>query len=649
MIKKAIKIIFFAGVAVLVALFFLSVSGIIENNQGNSFGFPYKTAYTSFLLAMALIYACITDGRMGKAGLAVYACLTGYVLWLGGKTDFVLILLLTLVLSLIHFEKKGSSKFKTSVSSFMRFSFIMVCSINYLLVFSYRIFSGVWTAIPGLKTFKDRLLYSMLAFEEYPLTLFGTDVAFKGSYGESVSSLYFVLDSAYVKYLLDTGIIPFVLALTGLTALMFFLYKRRYYIQMFALSLFAIDLAMNGLVIYLILIVTFLLAHVYASGKKVEGSDSKKYLKAPVIATSLLTAAVIAGYITVVLPARRQDPEAIRVDIRVTDYDSASMDQLYRSLHEWEESHPGIAVEERERILDYDVASLAVMGPDHVPDIFIADRPAGRLMVDAGLVIDLSDYLEVEDGFEYDDGTYAFPALRESYSVIIYDKEAWHDGDPLGFDRSYMYSFIDCFLSPGLGDDWGQEWLWHLAEADGTCSFTDDEFVSRLDSAVQMMDQGIAYDSYDELEEAFMSGECHAVALSGDRVYSLLESVRSSDQDLYDRLGFMSLVSGIVPSGYEYGVFVRAGMDEQKTEECIELASFLASSVASGSEVFPVGFSDLLGESQEVRLLSQLFSYNFWHYSLNECYYNRDEGNLGSDRAAEVLQENYVLYYTDYQ
>ena len=57
--KKTLKIIFLAGVAVIVALFLLSVTGIIENNGEETFGFPYKNAYTSFLLAMALVYLVI--------------------------------------------------------------------------------------------------------------------------------------------------------------------------------------------------------------------------------------------------------------------------------------------------------------------------------------------------------------------------------------------------------------------------------------------------------------------------------------------------------------------------------------------------------------------------------------------------------------
>ena len=75
--KKTLKIIFLAGVAVIVALFLLSVTGIIENNGEETFGFPYKNAYTSFLLAMALVYLVITDGKVTPLGLAGYACLTG--------------------------------------------------------------------------------------------------------------------------------------------------------------------------------------------------------------------------------------------------------------------------------------------------------------------------------------------------------------------------------------------------------------------------------------------------------------------------------------------------------------------------------------------------------------------------------------------
>ena len=130
MMKKALKLIFYAGVAVIVALFFLSLTGVVENNHGNSFGFPYKTAYTSFLLTMALIYAVITNGKVTPVGLAGYACLTGFVIWCGGKTDFVLLLVLTVFLTLKYFKKIPGGKVKSGVLSGMRFGFIIICAVN---------------------------------------------------------------------------------------------------------------------------------------------------------------------------------------------------------------------------------------------------------------------------------------------------------------------------------------------------------------------------------------------------------------------------------------------------------------------------------------------------------------------------------------
>lgn len=648
MMKKALKIIFFAGVAVIVALFFLSLFGIVENNHGNSFGFPYKTAYTSFLLTMALIYAGITDGKVGKIGLAVYVCLTGFVLWLGGKTDFVLLLLLTLVLFLIHFEKTGSSKLKASVSSFMRFSFIIVCAVNFLLVFSYRMLPGLWRAVPGIQTFKDRLLYGVLAFEEYPLSLFGSFVAIKGSYGETASSLYFVLDSAYVKCILEAGVIPFILALTVLTGFQFWLFRRRFYIQMFALSLFAVDLAMNGIELYLLLLITFIAAYCFTNVNKASSPGRRFDWIVPSGVTALLVIIVVICYAVSVLPARRV-PDAITVDLRITDYDQYSLEQLYNGLYSWEEDHPGITVAERERIMDYDVASLAVMGTEHMPDVFVTDCLTGRLMADAGMVTDLTGIAEDSGSFTYNGTVYAFPALRESYSVIVYDPESWSEGGEVGFLYSYIYSFINSYMSSELSDDWGRSWEAHMAAADGQASFTDPEFILRLSGALDRMSADTAFDSYSELEEAFVSGECPAVAISGEYLYMLLDDVRASDPDLYNRLEFSSLTGEVLPRGYEFGIYVRAGMDEQKTAECIELASYLADSVPVNNDITMNRLYDLASGSRETALLSNMFTFNFWYYSLGECYYNRDRGNLDAEQMAQVFQEYYGLYYVDYQ
>lgn len=649
MMKKTLKIIFFAGVAVIVALFLLSVTGIIENNGEETFGFPYKNAYTSFLLAMALVYLVITDGKVTPLGLAGYACLTGFVLWIGGKTDFVLLLVLTAVLALKYFNKLRDGKVKKSILSGVRFAFPAVCAVNYILVLSYRVLNGFWLAAPGMKTFGDRLYFARLAFEEYPLTLFGTYIPFTGSFEDKVTDLFFVLDSAYVKYIFGYGIVPFIAVMTALTALMFCLYGGKRYVQMFALALYSVDLAMNGLAIYLVLIIVFVIACSLSGKENIR--DLLPSRRTVLIWLGSFIAAVMAVWgAGSLVRSDSKSADVITVDLYVTNQSADILAQLDGALEQWQEDHPDVQTVQRDRIRDYDITALAVMGSDHIPDVFIADCRLGRILAGEGLVVDLTGAAADEGTFTYGDRVCAFPALRQSYSVIIYDPLSWHEGDPVGYASDSEFTAADCYLSPLLGDDWGRDWLDHMVAADGEASFTDSEMIGRIGRMDQMISGDTAYGSYSELTQAFIEGECPAVVLYGDYVYAFLDELEASAPELYERTEFACMAEGVIPAGYEYGVFVRAGMDEQKTSECIELASLLASSVIPESDEVHARLYDLADNCEHTRLLTQYFTYNYWHFVSNELYYIRSIRDRSIEARVDELQRFYELYYfTDYQ
>ena len=61
----------------------------------------------------------------------------------------------------------------------------------------------------------------------------------------------------------------------------------------------------------------------------------------------------------------------ITVDISVREYDDSSIRLLRDSLSEWESDHPGIHIEELDRIRNADFNSLGRMGSDHLPDVLL--------------------------------------------------------------------------------------------------------------------------------------------------------------------------------------------------------------------------------------------------------------------------------------
>lgn len=352
----------------------------------------------------------------------------------------------------------------------------------------------------------------------------------------------------------------------------------------------------------------------------------------------VLTTALLLG------GCAHKNPDAITVDISVQDYDAASLVSVRDNLTEWENAHPEIQVVERNRIRNEDYYSLGKMGVDHLPDVFITDSQFGRLLADAGLVVDLTLVAPDEGTFTFDGRVFAFPVLRESMSVLVYDPDSW-DGSSVGYDAGDRDTIVNCYMGSALGDDEGQAWFSHMIEGDLQASFTDDLFVGRLDEVREQLSDDTAYESRDELIEAFIGGECPAAAVYGDSLFSLLEQLKNDNPGLYGRVEFTSVSRG-VPSEYQYGVFIRVGMSEERTLECVDLArSLAASSDVWESDPTIDRLRSLQFGTADTYMPVQHFIPWFWNYALDECFLRLPGGDKTSEEYAFILQNFYEMYY----
>ena len=261
-------------------LFILSITGLVSNNRGSSFGFAYRTDYTCFLLTLALTYTVVSNGWLTWFGELSFIALDVYILLIGGKTSFICLTLMIVILMVRHLRRNGGVPFQDKdryglISTVFKFlyipivltdRFISLCKleriksallksmifcfpgmalINYALIFTYKPLESFWSSIGILSTFKDRLIYGMMGFNEYPLTLFGTDIPITDGTGESFFGIYYVLDSVYMRFLLQCGVIPFILVLLVLTAVQVFNYKRRHYIGLTVVFIYSLSFLME--------------------------------------------------------------------------------------------------------------------------------------------------------------------------------------------------------------------------------------------------------------------------------------------------------------------------------------------------------------------------------------------------------------------
>ena len=298
--RKALKAAFYACAAVLVVMFFLSLLGIIDNNRGNAFGFIYKTDYVSFLLTMAMIAIALTDGWFTWLGELGLICLDAYMLWLHGKTGFASLFVLTFVILWRHYRKAygvisyvfrvvylpviaadkcaGALKLmriKPAMRRVMVFSFPICFAVNCLLVFTYPSLKSFWGAVPVLRTFRDRMIYGLLGLQEYPVKLFGNEIAVTHmDRTEYIDSLYYALDSSYLKFLLDYGLIWFILYFGAFTLMMIWFYRKNYNLGLLIMSIIAVDAIVEHQIINWVLVSIFLImALLYPANEEAENCD----------------------------------------------------------------------------------------------------------------------------------------------------------------------------------------------------------------------------------------------------------------------------------------------------------------------------------------------------------------------------------------
>ena len=342
----------------------------------------------------------------------------------------------------------------------------------------------------------------------------------------------------------------------------------------------------------------------------------------------------------------KRNPDDTTVDISILQDVCISWEVFHDAFSRWQEDYPGHRLIERESVGPNDLVILAVMGEEHLPDVFVANSHTGRLLAEAGLVVDLTGVAPDVDAFTYGGEVYAYPVPVDSVSVIVYDPLAWDGTSLVGFDSSDPYSLIDCYVSSLIGDVEGQTWLSHMADGDKEASFTDAYFVDRMNDALNMTNEDIPYSSERELIDAFVSCECPAVFVSGSAVRSLLQTVRTDNPGLYDRIEFSTLTDSCLPYGYPCGVFIRAGLDDESLVECVQLASEMSSYTAlEENDDTLARLNGLVAGSVHSDILSGHFIYDFWHNAYEENYERFADGDITSEEYAGILQNYYEIYY----
>ena len=382
-------------------------------------------------------------------------------------------------------------------------------------------------------------------------------------------------------------------------------------------------------------------------------NENYKAAKKILIALTLLLIFIFA----LVGNVKPRDENLMLVDLRVYysdagEFVTAPLRKLLEKFEAWKAYNPRIKISERKRIINTDIMSLAVLGIEHLPDVFITDSVTGRMLADFGFVFDLTEYAKPTETFTYNDKVYAFPVFREFSSVVIFDKTKWKKGDVIALgNRDGIAASVNLFSSM-LSDKAGQEWFRHIVNKDRKTAFTDSFFVNRLENMKKLIQKGNFYGiekNTSTIIQDFIEEKCFAVSLYGDDVYRLLERTKKQNTKLYERLDFTTLLFDFVPAGYNYGLFLNAQLREtpEKLKSCVELCRALTvfdkDKEENDETLKRLDF--LIKNKTKTFLSEQYLSRYFWRIAREKCFSQISDNNKIIFELANNLQNFYEEYY----
>ena len=289
--RKILRVSFLSGITVVIIFFFLSMSGIVENIRGDSFGFINRTDYAAHILFLVVTFCFYYSGRLSAKGelgiLAVFIVLCTII---KGKTAIACVAIVILVTMVRQYRIINGIPYQDAEEGWIRFLFRIVYfpiklvdSINRKLSMNSPISEGLrrsiisgirlfhefsflfwalvmigltaiysilpeelFSRIPLIQTVGYRLILGVLGFKQFPIRLFGNVIPQHGYGGTSAPvPFYYFLDSSYVRMILQHGVVVFVLIISIMTLIQMKLKNMGMHYEMFLLAIIALDCTME--------------------------------------------------------------------------------------------------------------------------------------------------------------------------------------------------------------------------------------------------------------------------------------------------------------------------------------------------------------------------------------------------------------------
>ena len=215
----------------------------------HSFGTIYNTDLACHLLTLVMMYCVLKNGKLKVIEYAgIITVILVNVMFIKGKVSFVCMVLV--LLGTIYYQYV-SPRSKIKREQIRLFSVVSVTSIFFFSLLSI-IMSKYYSDSPDqiinkydiLHTFSTRFAMGKVAFDNYPIRLWGTEIIERGNggnvTGETVSDYYY-LDISYIRLLFIYGTTLFACVTTIFALLQYQLCKKKQYYFAFLVGIFLLD------------------------------------------------------------------------------------------------------------------------------------------------------------------------------------------------------------------------------------------------------------------------------------------------------------------------------------------------------------------------------------------------------------------------
>ncbi len=221
-----------------------------DNGARHSFGIIYPTDLGCHILTLTMVLCVIRNGKFKIYDYAyMMLAMAVNILFIKAKVGFGCQFLLfagSFYFQYIHPKKRLNQGVVQAYNMVCVLGFTFFAILTFALTLTYTP-DSIINRIGFLGSIKSRFRLGREAFNNYPVTLWGTYIPEQGAGAKLENEItnYFFLDISYVRLLMLNGISIFGLAMIVYTKAQYHFAKNRYYYLMWILVIFALDCAVE--------------------------------------------------------------------------------------------------------------------------------------------------------------------------------------------------------------------------------------------------------------------------------------------------------------------------------------------------------------------------------------------------------------------